>query len=133
MFHDASAESRYFQKLGVDVSSFQATIPARLTSSSSAASWSDEDGESMLSEQPDIIIQDTQNLYCGWSEPTVKQINLGKACAALGIQATKFHNAGNDAIATLKVWETLSAGPAAYEQREAFVKDEEEGPPGLHR
>lgn len=54
-----------------------------------------------------IMIQDTQDLYCGWSDPPVKQINLGKACAVLGVEASKLHNAGNDADATLQVWEKL--------------------------
>ena len=63
---------------------------------------------------PLIIISDTQDLYCGWSEPSVKQINLGKACRNLGlndIDTDKLHNAGNDAFATLRVWELLMDMP----------------------
>lgn len=56
----------------------------------------------------DILLQDTQKLFCGWSQPPIKQINLGKACAALGLEdAQKLHNAGNDAYWTLRVWESL--------------------------
>lgn len=60
-------------------------------------------------QSPIIIIQDTQNLYAGWSNPQTKQINLGKACTLFGLddEARKLHNAGNDAFATLRVWETL--------------------------
>jgi DNA polymerase III epsilon subunit-like protein len=62
------------------------------------------------------LIQDTQDLYCGWSEPSIKQINLGKACEALGIQTGKLHNAGNDALATLQVWEKLLNPDARHQE-----------------
>jgi hypothetical protein len=102
VFHDASAETRYFQKLGVDSDIFYTTPPLELSNSN--PSW-----PSLPLQSPIIIIQDTQNLYAGWSNPQIKQINLGKACNQFGLEdeAKKLHNAGNDAFATLRVWEIL--------------------------
>lgn len=102
VFHDASAETRYFQKLGIDSDIFTTILPADLLSST-PLNWPSKATPSS------IIIQDTQNLYAGWSEPQVKQINLGKACLTFGLEggAMKLHNAGNDAFATLRVWEIL--------------------------
>lgn len=39
----------------------------------------------------------------------MKQVNLGKACLTFGMieEAKKLHNAGNDAFATLRLWEVL--------------------------
>lgn len=102
VFHDASAETRYFQKLGVDSDIFNTIIPAD-SLSSTPLNWPSKATPSS------IIIQDTQNLYAGWSEPQIKQINLGKACLTFGLEdeAMKLHNAGNDAFATLRLWEIL--------------------------
>ena len=101
VFHDASAETRYFQKLGIDSDIFSTTIPSEL--GSSTPTWPTKASSST------IIVQDTQNLYAGWSEPQIKQINLGKACLTFGLEdeARKLHNAGNDAFATLRIWEIL--------------------------
>lgn len=70
-----------------------------------------------------IIIQDTQNLYAGWSKPQIKQINLGKACTTFGLhdEATKLHNAGNDAFAILRVWEILLEMDESERQSEGGV------------
>ena len=113
VFHDASAETRYFQKLGVDPTGFLVGLPPAVYTSPSFNAWPTQptvSGSESSGPSPTIIVQDTQNLYCGWSEPSVKQINLGKACAALAldeVEVDKLHNAGNDAFATLRVWETL--------------------------
>ena len=63
------------------------------------------------------MVQDTQNLFCGWSDPPIKQINLAKACAELNIPAVKLHNAGNDADATLTLWEKVLSMKANEVQR----------------
>lgn len=110
IFHDASAECRYFQKLGIDPSNYLTNIPRDLLQEP-PLHWPSRNSGT------DILIQDTQNLFCGWSQPPVKQINLGKACALLGIEATKLHNAGNDAAATLEFWEKLlEMGESAVRQ-----------------
>lgn len=103
VFHDASAETRYFQRLGIDPTSFDTGI------SRVFAEGGDTRGA--------IMVQDTQNLFCGWSEPPIKQINLAKACAELDSPAIKLHNAGNDADATLKLWETILSMKADEMQR----------------
>lgn len=111
VFHDASAETRYFQKLDVDPT-FYHTRPPPAYCDTTMVRWpaTSQGYDSDDSSQAMIVISDTQNLYCGWSEPPVKQINLGKACGILGlhdIDPNKLHNAGNDAFATLRVWELL--------------------------
>lgn len=113
VFHNASAETRYFQKLGVDPTGFLVGLPSSVYTSPSLKAWPTQPpglGNESSGPAPTIFVQDTQSLYCGWSEPSIKQINLGKACAALGldeVEVDKLHNAGNDAFATLRVWETL--------------------------
>lgn len=132
MFHDASAETRYFQKLGLDPTAYLTSIPAELLARNRAGIprtlfgiGEDEDDEvEGHTTPPCILIQDTQDLYCGWSEPSVKQVNLGKACTALGIEATKLHNAGNDAAATLKVWEKLLTMPLSARQGQCAESSE---------
>ena len=140
VFHDASAETRYFQKLGIDPTGFSVGLPPSEYTSPFLKAWPAQP-LGLTSEStgptPTIIVQDTQNLYCGWSEPSVKQINLGKACAALGldeVEVDKLHNAGNDAFATLRVWETLlelEGTQVTAEAEESQASPEQEPTGGL--
>lgn len=107
----------------MDSDIFYTTPPVEL--SSSQPSW-----PSLQLSTPIVIIQDTQNLYAGWSNPQFKQINLGKACIQFGMEeeAKKLHNAGNDAFATLRIWEILLGMEENERQTEghSFIVKEED-------
>lgn len=137
VFHDASAETRYFQKLDVDPTFYHTRVPPALADPVIERWPPLPSAFGADPQQAPIIISDTQDLFCGWSDPPIKQINLGKACGILGlhdIDPDKLHNAGNDAFATLRVWDLLIDMPEHQRQGDSAKIAEEpahEGPEWL--
>lgn len=105
LFHNAAAEKIYFQLMNIDVlDNAPERIPASLLkpslSSFKNGQWSGN------------IVLDTQRLWkaflVGTDQEKDAPLALGKICKALGITTKYLHNAGNDALYTLKIFMKLA-------------------------
>jgi len=127
LFHNAAAEKGYFELLDIPLSKdCVEAIPRKLLSAGVHIARHDDGATTPRGpERSSKIILDTQRLYKAFvldENERNPKLGLANICKKLGIHTKHLHNAGNDALYTLKVLYAL----AEKQMQRNKVKAEEE-------